>query len=177
MPWTPTLVLSGPVFAKKVPPEEYARKCCRPLPPQSQCCGAVERAFASAEAVLYFTQVRPWEVKLNFDPLGGKGRATPRPVEIETVLFFANTGLDKTNVGVHGSVTAYQAHIFDDISSGARACTTRASKCARARRATSAQHHLRDAGRHMKTTPCLYIAASVPRHRGRSTQERVLPVL
>jgi len=43
---------------KKVPPEDYPRKCCRPLPPRSQCCGAVERACACAEAVLFFTQVR-----------------------------------------------------------------------------------------------------------------------
>ena len=60
---------------------------------------------------------------------------------------------------------------------GVRMCTIRASEFAQARRATSAQHHLRDADRHKETSPFLYITTSVPRHRARSSKALVLPVL
>ena len=85
----------------------YRARCCPPLPPEWV---KVELDFPwpnLSEIKYRFCRRRcPFDGSTTLT-LWGKGGDSTCGHTLRAVLLFANTGPDKTNVGVHGNVTAY----------------------------------------------------------------------
>ena len=83
-----TLPCSSPVFAKnKHRPRITPASAVAPFPHEVNVVEPSNGHVRVQKRYFFSLRFGSWEIRLNFDPLGGEGRAKPRPVKNTPVLF------------------------------------------------------------------------------------------